>query len=1034
MTQTTSLMIEDVAGLRRKLGEARGSLAAKWRSFQVLAEHQSDRHPLYPAFAALVTEDPRWGRLFRDRLEEKVNRLPVAALPASCQFHTWCWSAPLARWAMAYDWVADQPAFATFDHGRCADAFIDAIYSQVYPRVLGRVPASDNQIGSMLLACGVIGYLFGVKRGSDPRAVALYQVAMSRASEISGLAEPQFVGEGSTYMVGVNTAVMGLWYVFLRWLEKPLDRATWLSCQESARNVIAPGGLTLGWDAGGNARAPNMAGLALLARETDDAAPLAIVDHLDMWHGIDHCAWHEDQRLWTLAWWPEGSPDWPAECVPPEQMFPGWFHPEIGGVIDGMNQRVRLAQLWDKCDGTRVGSVGRPNTDPSALALFIGGSPMLLDGMPTGTVAAFNYPSEQMVTEEELADLENFIALRRQATGKELRLEDLLSRFAHGCIGGSNALVFNREPWYYPRKQVHGKGTLWARLRRVQAVGADCAEHYLPRYPVQRVERASILLDQRCILVIDAIDASEEVRVDWQAFVRHERVSLQEGKLTARTPEGPALTIIPEDDGAMETSDIDCYPKPFGASTRVAWSKPVTRGTLATLLVPHDDERMGTNASIWEGALALDREVSNATVPPVTEWTAHGSLEEVIETLWAAPSAEWRILRCKMSAPAGADYLRIPLLNEAAGLWWNGRSIISPHEEVAQKGWGRCLPLALEAEGGQGELVIATRCHLGCLQVGTGEWYRRSPLPEFTMETGDDTWTLRSSDWSCTVSTGAGAAKRGWATDAKWVFEFGDGEAALLSATKAKHAAYPEFRAEFLSHGELASGQWDGISTALPEIERPWQAKPFASDEAACGGSLAQTPETRSVCQAIVALDADELITLLDHGDWRVQRAAIERVGCLRLQNALPRLRELLSKEVTLILDQPPPAEAVPSGNWAADMRALGRNPANRRFRVLQALIISLKQLGDSVSLPAVRQLLETTHHFYPVYKAGLEFLAELGTVEDRPTLEAWTDYPETNASTTAKTALECANGESSIPETNAHRVPGQSTNACTSK
>lgn len=1004
------MLIEDLPVLRGKLRKAEGSLAAKWSGFLALAEHQAEAHPLYPAFAALVTEDTRWGEAFRARFDDKVTRLPVDALHGGCQFHTWCWSAPLARWAIAYDWVADQPAFSGFDHRRCADAFLDAIHSQVYPRVLARVPASDNQIASMLLACGVVGYLFGVKRGNDPRAVQLYRLAMGRIPEVAALAEAQFVGEGSTYMVGVNTAVMGLWYAYLRWLGKPLDRKTWLGCQESARNVISPGGLTLGWDAGGNARAFNMAGLALLARETNDLTPLALIDTLDMWHGIDHCAWFEDQRVWTLLWWPDAAPDWPLRSTPSEQVFPGWFHAHIGAALDDVPSRLRVAQLWDFCDGSRVGSVERPNTDPSALALYIDGSPLLLDGMPVGVASAFVYPPENILSPDEMANLERFVALRRQVTGQKLQTADLLNRFAHGCVGGSNALVLNREPWYYPRKQVHGQGTLWARLPRVQVAAADCRDHYRPRYPVQQVERTTFLLDRRFALVIDTLAATEPIAVGWQAFVRHEAVSVEKGRGTVRTPEGPALTIIPEDAKTLETTTVDNYPKPFGASVRVSWEKTVTKGTLATLLVPHDDERLGKNRDGWEGALAANWSPTGSTLPPTFERTVHGSFEDVTEALWAATAATWRLMRCRLTAPAGANYLRILVSNEQAGLWWNGQCVLAPNPGGAAKGtWGRCLPIALEAPlHGPAELVIATPCYHGSLQIGAGEWYRRAPLTEISLETGGESWTVRSVQGACTVSTGAEAARRGWDTDARWVIEFSDGGVALLAATRAVHARFPAFASEALAHAQFADGGWQAVNAALPAVEQPEPAQSLSADEAAPGVSLATIPETGAVCQALQSTNSGELLRLLDGPDWRVQRAAIERIGKLEMNAAAPRLRILLAQEVTLNLYDPPPTRE-PSGDWVADMRSPGLDLANRRFRVLQALLIALRQLGDRESLPIVRDLLRTSHHFYPVYKAAVELLAELGAAEDRPLLEYWAEYPETNASAVARAALASA-------------------------
>ena len=51
------MLLDDVDALRRKLNGAQGSLAEKWRHFQVLAEHQAESFPLNPALVALVTGD-----------------------------------------------------------------------------------------------------------------------------------------------------------------------------------------------------------------------------------------------------------------------------------------------------------------------------------------------------------------------------------------------------------------------------------------------------------------------------------------------------------------------------------------------------------------------------------------------------------------------------------------------------------------------------------------------------------------------------------------------------------------------------------------------------------------------------------------------------------------------------------------------------------------------------------------------------------------------------------------------------------------
>ena len=161
---------------------------------------------LYAALVALVTGDEPSARQFRALFERRLLQVPADCRSHAAQYHTWCWAIPLGRWAVAYDWLADTPAFADFDHTAAADVLVDAMYSQVYPRIQARVPAGDNQIASMLLACGLIGYLFGVKRGADPRAQRLYRIAMDRGAEVAAHSHARFIGEGSGYMTEIGRA------------------------------------------------------------------------------------------------------------------------------------------------------------------------------------------------------------------------------------------------------------------------------------------------------------------------------------------------------------------------------------------------------------------------------------------------------------------------------------------------------------------------------------------------------------------------------------------------------------------------------------------------------------------------------------------------------------------------------------------------------------------------------------------------------------------------------------------------------------
>lgn len=100
MSGSMPLLVDNVQVQRRKLLQAQGSLHRKWDHFLLLAEHQAESHPLYSAFAGMITSEARWVKLFRQLLEKKVANLPASCRSYPAQYHTWCWCAPLARWAV----------------------------------------------------------------------------------------------------------------------------------------------------------------------------------------------------------------------------------------------------------------------------------------------------------------------------------------------------------------------------------------------------------------------------------------------------------------------------------------------------------------------------------------------------------------------------------------------------------------------------------------------------------------------------------------------------------------------------------------------------------------------------------------------------------------------------------------------------------------------------------------------------------------------------------------------------------------------
>ncbi len=986
------LLIEDLPALRRKLTGARGSLAAKWAHFQTLAKHQSATLPLYPAFVGLVTDDDESVRRFRALLEHKIDGWPALNRTVHMQYHVWCSIMAFARWAVALDWVADHPAMTGFDLEKAADTFLDATYGHAYPVLTARVPASDNQIASMLLAAALVGHLFGVKRATDPRARLLLDYALDRVHEVTDHAAPWFVGEGSGYLEAVNIPVIGWWLTTLRWLGVPTDPEKWLGCLRLGRGLISPAGLSLGWDHYGLQRAFALSGLALLARETHDPAPLAVMDRLNLWRGIDHGAWGEDARLWTLVYWPDDAPDFPARALTQADTFPGWMHPRIGGALDEPARGLRFFQAWDLCSG-RAASVGRAQADANAISLEVNGSPLVLDGVPLPHCQRFEFRPEVMFSPAEVEELERGCVLMSQVQSRPITVAALVKDLAYGTLAGSNSLIINREPWWFPRQPMEGRGTLWCALPGLKAVAAECASHYAPRYPIHRAERLSVCVDALYVLTLDQIEARTPVEITWQAYTRAEARRLDD-RVAVTTPEGPRLQIVPDDPRQLTVESVEGFPRvPAVNATCVQWTRRLDHGVLATLLWPEDDHRLGPLDDTWEGGFRADLQATPSA--PV----ARGPLDDVTDVLAAAEASRWRWLRCRSVAPRQSDYLRILIPNSDATVFLNGQRVPPPSDPAL-------LPWRLALTAGEPfELLVLTRSDRGRLQTDPGTFYQASvSLTPTVRSTDDHRWVIRAGpvvhEWQRVP---------GGQTDAGWVLRTQDRRLFLLNATHFRADGIPPLNSQRPVHALWDRQQWITQSTELPNQDAPTNpggpaaTRPLGQPPVPC--APARSPG-RAVAAALVADDQEQLRTDLKHDDWRVRMAAAQRLGDLGDPRAAPMLREALRAELACGDLYPPVPDAPASQSWLEAMIATGREVGVNRYRVAQSCLIALGQLRDREAVALAREILHDVRHFYPLHHRACLLLGDLGGAGDLPLLERWSHHYEVNTQTVACQAL----------------------------
>ncbi|MBI4023820.1 MAG: HEAT repeat domain-containing protein [Verrucomicrobia bacterium] len=1021
-TSLQPFLIEDLDKLRSKLQHARGSLARKWAHFQSLAAHQDAALPLYPAFVGLLTRDATAVTSFRHHLEKKIEAWPSLTRTVHIQYHVYCSAISLVRFAIAYDWVADHPAMRDFDLKRMADTILDTLYGHVYPLMKSREPASNNQIASMILSCLMAGYLFGERHGRDPRARFLMQYALERMHELTDWAEPWFVGEGSTYIEAVNVPVSAWFDQVIGWLGISGDRETWRGCRKLGWGLIGPGGLSLPWDHYGYQRSFGMAGLALLARETGDGAPLAAIDHLNLWHGIDYGAWGEDMRIWTLIWWPDHAPDWPAEDISLGKAIPSWAHARIGAALHEPDKRLRVFQCWDLCHGDTSGGHARCQTDPCSISMDLDGIPLILDGFPTPECAAFNYDPHQMLAPSEIEDIQRGLKFHSAVVGKELDLSARVKEFSYGCVGGANALVFEQQPWHFPRGRVEGRGTLWCQLQGLQAVSADCTGHYSQRYPVRRVERTTLLIDGDYVVTLDQIESEKPLAASWQVYACPDAKKMDR-LVKVRTPQGPSLSLLPEDASTLNLEPCPGFPcHPNTGSARVSWSWKTDGRMRATLLYPENGRLIGTVEDSWEGGFlpapplqtGLDGEdFSEVPKEQFLHPCAKGTWREVVEALAAAPPERFRWFRLRAVVPSDATMLRLLVPAQPARVWLNGHPLARPYGPMES---ALILPYSIRVTVGQNiEILVVMRPDRGQLLVEPGRWYADAQERSLLLRHMNDGnhWSIFREDGRgpppvVEIMDAAAARQQGIATDARFLLRMANGHVYVLHATRVMIGGLQP-----LDGGAPVHAHWDGrlwnttdvcVPGSVTKNPDPHPAVRFKFSGEPVGIAPSASPGAR-VAAVFQENKIEALIGYLQDEDFRVRMTAAERLGNTGSREAVPALSRLLAKELAQDL-YPTVPQAVEARSWEDEMLAVGKVAGVARYRVVQSALMALLQLNAPMAAEFARGMLQDLRHFYPVHHLACKTLGVLGTEKDVALLEQWLHYPEVNTQMAAKEAI----------------------------
>ncbi len=986
------VLVPDPAALRRRLAGAEGVPAELWAQVRLLHKCAGNGG-LYAAFCHLATGEKNWAALARQAMLPEFERHAAADTDTVAHLHTWCAAAPLTRLMIAYDWVADSGVFTAAEQARIADVCVDFTWKHPFSIARSRVPAADNQLAAMACCCATAGWLFGVRRGSSLRARQLLDYGLERYPELlARLPEHGYSLEGSVYFAQIFVPVMTLFTALaeeitgreLASVKFAPGAVSLLDVLRLQADLVGPSGMLPPWDNYGWLRQPSLLGLAFLAARTGDAEPLKLITRLRLHREPGTLAWGHDDRMWSLLFWPETATARPAAAGAGVLPRP-WARNTLGGALVAPARRWRLLQAWDRCG--RGMHLSREQVNPNAIILEAAGVPLFTDGLPKpGGCPLFSRTDVKVESFLPAAEVESLRQYTRTFRAAE-QAAHLLEKLAPGLIGASNSIVVNGEDFYAPPEPRAGRLTGFADSANLQAVAAETADYYRPRYPVTSMQRTSILIRDEYFLVTDLILAKTPLRFDWQVFARGAISPGAGNALRLLTQEQVAVDILPLNPAAKpELAPAPGFPAEMeGASTRIRYGVAGRQVELPFVIVPHDLLRplceLDDGWAVSRAGEAAGRRqklfcgVRKGARLPLAAAGFCGVRNGDDAWVWAG-----RDFRLNRKFAGKRLFLVFEDAVRDLHVWLNGEELAvdrpAGERGLEENRLARCVVEVTGCLGRDNSLVVAGMTLHGKLVNGAVRLCARQRLPRLPR-------VAMAGPGRYTVARGAGRRD----------------EIVLTPA------------------GIELNGQF--ISTALPPpaAATPAKAPPPLAPKLPPAPEKLRTPQKdlppyarrieKLLRQCVGGAKGAELASALQaalaDADWRVQAVAALELGKAGVRAAIRPLLHLLENETP---------ERIYAGLPAGGAGAAGKIPAaarllaGKRQRLKCAVIEALGMLRAKTAVPALCRALLDGREFYPVHSLACQALGRIGDRRALAALEKAAEFAEYNTRANARDAL----------------------------
>ncbi len=687
-------LIESLPRLRQKLATATGPLRHYWQWMQHAARHAPERYAWYQPFCALVTEDPAFLEEARRAVLRFVTQLPAQDCIALVQYHHWAAAAPVGRWGILYDWVAERAPFTAQEHRQIREALLDYGVKHILPALQTKSRRDDNnQVLSLALSATALGWVFG-RHGSDPLAEALLDYGLERLHILmDAIPEGGYSGEGSSYMLQIFGPGMVFSAKLLEeitgtpWMKRPASK-TGASVEDILRmcaREYTPGGLCLPWDHHGYTPALNFMLPVVLAAETGESQWLDLPRRLGTWSVELNTMWGYDDKVWALLWWPDDPA--PAEQSP----FMNWMVPEVAGGLIADATALSVVQAWDRCGNTGL-STSRCHVNPNTVLMEAFGSPLTMDGH-TAPGSALRFPGCQQVVHYFGTPLE--------------------SDWSEGALGAHSCLLVDDRADYISATSVTGEGLCLVDLPGLRAVSADATAFYVDGWKdVRRVIRTTILIDDFRILITDRAEFAQAHAVSTRFYLRPQTVCIA-GGVRLETPEGVRATFRPVGKPEILLVGVPGFPTTLEvASARVDFRyAPAATHQLATVVDVENTRRdldllneawwfcadrgkVGVDAGWWRRPTDWWRE--KPRIPVSDPWVAYGG--DPMATVG------WYAALFHSEVEARPTHIKLHRTTSAYRAWLDGCALAL--EGNGLTGWQAVLPADLAP--GEHLLVVRT--------------------------------------------------------------------------------------------------------------------------------------------------------------------------------------------------------------------------------------------------------------------------------------------------------------------------------------